>query len=183
MAEEILLARQAMALLRRSEEPLIETLEDIFLKTPAGSQPLEPMGGPDQEEEPLLPSIRLLLGRVGPRHRRRAQAPGRLVRGRLQRDRGQEGRHRRSRPRGLRGVGWGERGPSGHVLRKAPQRLSGERCLFTEVRGRGILRSLALRVSTLSASAYGAPPPSLAYTASLQVGDDSECGEEHHPVP
>jgi phage baseplate assembly protein W len=49
MAEEILLARQAMALLQRSEEPLIDSLEDI-LKTPAGSQPLEPMGGPEQEE-------------------------------------------------------------------------------------------------------------------------------------
>ena len=53
MAEEILLARQAMALLRRSEEPLIETLEDILLKTPAVSQPLEPMGAPHKEEERL----------------------------------------------------------------------------------------------------------------------------------
>jgi len=39
-AEEILLARQAMALVQRSEEPLIETLEDILLKTPAGSSSL-----------------------------------------------------------------------------------------------------------------------------------------------
>jgi hypothetical protein len=54
MADEILLARQAMALVRRSEEPLIKTLEDILLKTPAGSQPLEPMGGPHKEEESLL---------------------------------------------------------------------------------------------------------------------------------
>ena len=53
MVQEILMARQAMALVRRSGEPLIETLEDI-LKTPAVSQPLEPMGGPDQEEERLL---------------------------------------------------------------------------------------------------------------------------------
>jgi hypothetical protein len=36
-AEEHLLKRQAMALARRSEEPLIEALEDILLKTPAGS--------------------------------------------------------------------------------------------------------------------------------------------------
>ena len=36
-AEEILLARQAMALVRRSEEPLIETLEDILLNCPAKS--------------------------------------------------------------------------------------------------------------------------------------------------
>jgi hypothetical protein len=50
MAQEILLARQAMALLQRSEEPLIETLEDILLKTPDVSRPLGPMGGPDQEE-------------------------------------------------------------------------------------------------------------------------------------
>jgi uncharacterized protein (DUF1778 family) len=54
MAQEILLARQAMALVQRSEEPLIETLEDILRKTPAVSRPLEPMGGPDQEEERLL---------------------------------------------------------------------------------------------------------------------------------
>ena len=54
MAQEILLARQAMALVRRSEEPLIETLEDILLKTPAVSRPLEPMGGQHKEEEGLL---------------------------------------------------------------------------------------------------------------------------------
>ena len=48
MAQEILLARQAMALVQRSEEPLIETLEDILLKPPAGSQPLGPIGAPDQ---------------------------------------------------------------------------------------------------------------------------------------
>ena len=54
MADEILLARQAMALVQRSEEPLIETLEDILLKTPAVSQPLEPMGGQHKEEERLL---------------------------------------------------------------------------------------------------------------------------------
>ena len=54
MAQEILLARQAMALVRRSDEPLLETLEDILLKTPAGSQPLEPMGGPHKEDERLL---------------------------------------------------------------------------------------------------------------------------------
>jgi hypothetical protein len=58
-----------------------------------------------------------------------------------------EGRHRRSRPRGLRGVGRGERGPSGHVLRKAPQRLSGERGLFSGVRGRVILQNLAKSAS------------------------------------
>jgi hypothetical protein len=39
-AEEILLERQAMALVRRSGEPLIEALEDILLKTPAGSHSL-----------------------------------------------------------------------------------------------------------------------------------------------
>ena len=39
-AEEILLARQAMALARRSDEPLIEALEDILLKTHAGSHSL-----------------------------------------------------------------------------------------------------------------------------------------------
>ena len=39
-AEEILLARQAMALAQRSEEPLIEALEDILLKTHAGSHSL-----------------------------------------------------------------------------------------------------------------------------------------------
>ena len=67
MAEEILLARQAMALLQRSEEPLIETLEDILLKTPAGSPPLEPMGGPDQEEEKLLlPSFGYYLDESDP---------------------------------------------------------------------------------------------------------------------
>jgi len=48
-AEEIM-ARQAMALAKRSGEPLIEALEDIP-KTPAVSQPVEPMGGPHQEEE------------------------------------------------------------------------------------------------------------------------------------
>ena len=48
-AEEIM-ARQVMALAKRSGEPLIEALEDI-LKTPAVSQPVEPMGGPHQEEE------------------------------------------------------------------------------------------------------------------------------------
>ena len=67
MAQEILLARQAMALVQRSEEPLIETLEDILLKTPAGSQPLEPMGGPDQEEEPdLFPSFGYYLDESDP---------------------------------------------------------------------------------------------------------------------
>src|SRR5215208_4502534 len=41
-----------------------------------------------------------------------------------------------------------------------------------------------LRVASLSASAYGAPPPPLAYTALLRsIGDGSERGEEHHPVP
>jgi uncharacterized protein (DUF1778 family) len=39
-AEEILLKRQAMALAQRSGEPLIEALEDILLKTPAGSYSL-----------------------------------------------------------------------------------------------------------------------------------------------
>ena len=51
-AEEIM-ARQVMALAKRSGEPLIEALEDI-LKTPAVSQPVEPMGGPHQEEEDRL---------------------------------------------------------------------------------------------------------------------------------
>ncbi len=67
MAQEILLERRAMALLRRSEEPLIETLEDILLlRTPAVSQPLEPIGGPDQEEEPLLPSFGYYLDESDP---------------------------------------------------------------------------------------------------------------------
>ena len=67
MAQEILLARQAMALVQRSEEPLIETLEDILLKTPAGSQPLEPMGGPHKEEERLLfPSFDYYLDESDP---------------------------------------------------------------------------------------------------------------------
>jgi hypothetical protein len=67
MVQEILLARKAMALVRRSEEPLIETLEDILLKTPAVSQPLDPMGGPDQEEEPLLsPSLGYYLDESDP---------------------------------------------------------------------------------------------------------------------
>jgi hypothetical protein len=67
MAQEILLARRAMALVQRSEEPLIEALEDILLKTPAGSQPLEPMGAPDQEEEPLLfPSFGYYLDESDP---------------------------------------------------------------------------------------------------------------------
>ena len=44
------MARQVMALAKRSGEPLVEALEDI-LKTPAASQPVEPMGGPHQEEE------------------------------------------------------------------------------------------------------------------------------------
>jgi hypothetical protein len=67
MAQEILLARRAMALLQRSEEPLIETLEDILLKTPAGSQPLEPMGGQHKEEEPLLfPSFGYYLDESDP---------------------------------------------------------------------------------------------------------------------
>ena|SRR5215217_2190446 len=56
-AEEIM-ARQAMALAKRSGEPLIEALEDI-LKTPAVSQRVELMGGPHQEkeEELLYPSF------------------------------------------------------------------------------------------------------------------------------
>jgi hypothetical protein len=67
MADEILLARQAMALVQRSEEPLLETLEDILLKTPAGSQPLEPMGGPHKEEERLLfPSFDYYLDESDP---------------------------------------------------------------------------------------------------------------------
>src|SRR5215218_8965728 len=67
MVQEILMARQAMALVRRSGEPLIETLEDILLKTPAVSQPLEPMGGPDQEEERLLfPSFGYYLDESDP---------------------------------------------------------------------------------------------------------------------
>jgi hypothetical protein len=67
MAQEILLARQAMALVQRSEEPLIETLEDILLKTPAGSPPLEPMGSPDQEEASLLfPSFGYYLDESDP---------------------------------------------------------------------------------------------------------------------
>jgi len=67
MADEILLARQAMALVRRSEEPLIETLEDILLKTPAVSQPLEPMGGPHKGEESLLfPSFGYYLDESDP---------------------------------------------------------------------------------------------------------------------
>jgi hypothetical protein len=39
-AEEILLARQAMALAQRSGEPLIEALEDILRKSHAGSHSL-----------------------------------------------------------------------------------------------------------------------------------------------
>jgi hypothetical protein len=67
MAQEILLARRAMALVQRSEEPLIEALEDILLKTPAGSRPLKPMGAPDQEEEPLLfPSFGYYLDESDP---------------------------------------------------------------------------------------------------------------------
>jgi hypothetical protein len=67
MADEILLARQAMALVRRSEEPLIETLEDILLKTPDVSWPLEQMGAPDQEEEDLLfPSFQYYLDESDP---------------------------------------------------------------------------------------------------------------------
>jgi hypothetical protein len=67
MAQEILLARQAMALVQRSEEPLIETLEYILLKAPAVSQPLEPMGAPDQEEEGLLfPSFDYYLDESDP---------------------------------------------------------------------------------------------------------------------
>ena len=66
MAQESLLARQAMALVQRSDEPLIETLEDI-LKTPTVSQPLEPMGGQHKEEEPLLfPSFGYYLDESDP---------------------------------------------------------------------------------------------------------------------
>src|SRR5215212_5681647 len=66
MAQEILLARQAMALVRRSKEPLIEALEDL-LKAPAGSQPFGTMGAPDQEEEPLLyPSFGYYLDESDP---------------------------------------------------------------------------------------------------------------------
>jgi hypothetical protein len=64
--EEDLLTRQAMALARRSGEPLIEALEDI-LKIPAVSQPLGPMGGPHQEEESLLfPSFDYYLDESDP---------------------------------------------------------------------------------------------------------------------
>jgi hypothetical protein len=67
MVQEILLARKAMALVRRSEEPLIETLEDILLKTPDVSRPLDPMGRPDQEEESLLfPSLGYYLDESDP---------------------------------------------------------------------------------------------------------------------
>ena len=56
-----------MALVQRSEEPLIATLEDILFKTPAVSQPLGPMGDPDQEEEPLLfPSFEYYLDESDP---------------------------------------------------------------------------------------------------------------------
>ena len=36
-----------MALAQRSAEPLIEALEDL-LRSPTGSQPVEPVGGPHQ---------------------------------------------------------------------------------------------------------------------------------------
>ena len=39
MAEEAL-SRQAMALAKRTGEPLVEALEDILLRTPAGSHSL-----------------------------------------------------------------------------------------------------------------------------------------------
>jgi hypothetical protein len=54
MADELLLARRARAIARRSGEPLIEALGDILLKTPAGFRPVEPGGCPHQEEGEFL---------------------------------------------------------------------------------------------------------------------------------
>jgi hypothetical protein len=68
MAEELLLARRARAIARRSVEPLIEALEDILLKTPAGSRPVEPVGGPHREEQEglLFPSFGYYLNESDP---------------------------------------------------------------------------------------------------------------------
>ena len=52
MAEETL-ARQAVALIQRSGEPLLEALE-AALKTPAGRQPVVLRGRAHQREEDLL---------------------------------------------------------------------------------------------------------------------------------
>src|SRR5215208_7319257 len=65
-AVEEALARQAMALVQRSGEPLIEALE-AALDTPAGRQPVELRGGPHQEEEDLLfPSFSYYLDESDP---------------------------------------------------------------------------------------------------------------------
>ena len=65
IAEETL-ARQAMALLQRREEPLIKALEAI-LGTPAERQLEESRGGPHQEEEDLLfPSFNYYLDESDP---------------------------------------------------------------------------------------------------------------------
>jgi hypothetical protein len=60
------LARQAMALLQRSGEPLIEALE-AALKTPAEPQIEGLRGGPHQDEESLLfPSFNYYLDESDP---------------------------------------------------------------------------------------------------------------------
>ena len=60
------LASQAMALVQRSGEPLLEALE-AALQTPAGHRPVELRGGPHQEEEDLLfPSFSYYLDESDP---------------------------------------------------------------------------------------------------------------------
>ena len=116
MAQEILLARQAMALVRRSGEPLIEMLEDI-LKTPAVSQPLELMGGPDQEEERLLfPSFGYYLDESARDILVLRRQHGAFVAAFSAKGAMREGIVEAAREDG--GLGWGERGPSGHDYEK-----------------------------------------------------------------
>jgi hypothetical protein len=65
LAEETL-ARQAMALLQRSGEPLSDVLKDI-LEYPAGLQPEELRGREHQDEEdPLFPSFNYCLDESDP---------------------------------------------------------------------------------------------------------------------
>ena len=62
MAHEVL-SRQAMALARRTEGPLVEALEEV-LETPAGRQLEELRCGPHQDEETRYWQANLLFERV-----------------------------------------------------------------------------------------------------------------------
>src|SRR5215211_6488003 len=79
--------------------------------------PLAEGGRGSEDERSSVPKVRLLPGRIGPRHSGVAP-PGWHLRGSLQRKGGHEGGHRGGRQRGLQGAARGERRVLGAARRR-----------------------------------------------------------------